>query len=382
MNIFEDERIVMTLDAGGTNFVFSAIQRGKEIIEPITYSSNAHDLMLCLKTLIKGFEQVRAQLPSSPVAISFAFPGPADYKAGIIGKLPNLPAFTEEGVALGPMLEDHFQLPTFIGNNGNLFAYAEAMAGALPFINHELQARQSNKQYTNLLGITLGTGFGAGVVVNNTLCEGDNSAGGEIWLTRNYKTPATYAETSVSIKSIKQLYGQLTKQPEHNLTPKEIYDIATGTVNGNKEAALKAFDNMAAVMAESLANAITLIDGIIVIGGGMAGAYPLLAPRIIHYMNGSIQNLEGHNLPRLIGKVYDLEDPASLAAFLDYENTEISVPLSNRKVAYAKEKRIGLCLSKLGTNQAICLGAYAIALKNLSTQETEKQKVVNTLKIS
>ena len=36
-----------------------------------------------------------------PVAISFAFPGPADYEHGVIGDLPNFPAFCG-GVALGP----------------------------------------------------------------------------------------------------------------------------------------------------------------------------------------------------------------------------------------------------------------------------------------
>ena len=38
----------MTLDAGGTNFVFSAIQANEEIVPPITLASNAHDLTLCL----------------------------------------------------------------------------------------------------------------------------------------------------------------------------------------------------------------------------------------------------------------------------------------------------------------------------------------------
>ena len=51
-------------------------------------------------------------LKTRPVAISFAFPGPADYPNGIIGNLPNLTAF-RGGVALGPMLEEKFQLPVF-----------------------------------------------------------------------------------------------------------------------------------------------------------------------------------------------------------------------------------------------------------------------------
>ncbi|MEC8682943.1 MAG: ROK family protein, partial [Bacteroidota bacterium] len=130
--MYEDERIVMTLDAGGTNFVFSALQRGEEIIQPITLPSNSDDLERCLKTIIKGFDQVKAQLNGrQPEAISFAFPGPADYKNGIIGDLVNLPAF-RGGVALGPMLEEIFEIPTLINNDGDLFAYGEAVAGMLP----------------------------------------------------------------------------------------------------------------------------------------------------------------------------------------------------------------------------------------------------------
>ena len=103
MDPYQDKRIVMTLDAGGTNFVFSAIQANKEIISPITLPSHADNLDACLSTLVEGFSEVKKKLSSNPIAISFAFPGPADYPAGIIGDLPNLPAF-RGGVALGPML--------------------------------------------------------------------------------------------------------------------------------------------------------------------------------------------------------------------------------------------------------------------------------------
>jgi glucokinase len=65
------------------------------------------------------------------VAISFAFPGPSDYPRGIIGDLGNLPCF-RGGVALGPMLEDTFEIPVFINNDGDLFAYGEAIGGFLP----------------------------------------------------------------------------------------------------------------------------------------------------------------------------------------------------------------------------------------------------------
>jgi len=365
-NILNDERIVLTLDAGGTNFVFSAVQGGKDIVEPVTFYSKGHNLELCMETIIKGFECVKEQLPSEPIAISFAFPGPADYKAGIIGRLPNLAAFNGEGVALGPMLEDRFRIPAFIANDGNLFAYGEAIAGTLPFINKLLGEHSVQKQYSNLLGVTLGTGFGAGFVVNNTLCDGDNSAGGEIWLTRNFKDPAMMAEGSVSIRAVRKTYASLAGEETMDLSPQYIYEIAMGLKPGNQKAAIQAFEDMASVVAESLCNAITMIDGIIVIGGGMSGAYSLFAPKIVEHMNGTIQNLDGEKLPRIVSKVYDLDDEPSLKKFLTYQSKEITVPFSNRTVPYISEKRIGICRSKLGTSKAISLGAYAIALQKLS----------------
>ena len=53
-----DERIVMTLDAGGTNFVFSAIQGCREIVEPICLPAASDDLERCLSVLVEGFLEV------------------------------------------------------------------------------------------------------------------------------------------------------------------------------------------------------------------------------------------------------------------------------------------------------------------------------------
>ena len=118
-----DHRIVATLDAGGTNFVFGAMQAGEFIVEPLSLPSQAHDLDKCLQTLVDGFSQIFGKLDKKPVAISFAFPGPADYPNGIIGGyLPNFPSF-RDGVALGPFLEGKFGVPVFINNDGDLFAY-------------------------------------------------------------------------------------------------------------------------------------------------------------------------------------------------------------------------------------------------------------------
>jgi len=111
-----DHRIVMTLDAGGTNLRFSAIKGGNELVKPITKNTCGHELDKSLKNIISGFFEIKVQLDEEPVAISFGFPGPTDYKNGIIGDLINLPAY-RGGVALGAMLEEKFEVPVFINND-------------------------------------------------------------------------------------------------------------------------------------------------------------------------------------------------------------------------------------------------------------------------
>lgn len=360
-NIYEDKRIVMTLDAGGTNFVFSALQSGEEIIKPITLASNSDNLEVCLHTIIEGFQEVKKSLHTmEPEAISFAFPGPADYKNGIIGDLVNLPAF-RGGVALGPMLEEIFGIPTLINNDGDLFAYGEAVGGLLPTINKSLAESGLSRRYKSLIGITLGTGYGGGIVVNNQVCLGDNSAAGEIWLTRNFIKPRTVVEESVSIRAIQRVYTEQSGDSAV-LSPKDVFKIACGDAEGNKKAAIKAFEEMAVAVAESLANVIALIDAPIVIGGGIAGASRFIIPKIIEHLSGSIYDLEGNAMPRVISGVYNIDDPKDLADFLSDSETEVNIPFSSKKASYNKEKRVALGISKLGTSTAVCFGAYALAL--------------------
>ena len=118
-----DKRTVLTLDAGGTNFVFSAIRGNIQIVSPVCMPSCSDNLDRCLATLIAGFDIVKSKLEelgSSPVAISFAFPGPADYRNGVIGgNLPNFPSF-RQGVALGPFLQHHYGIPVYIDEKGDI----------------------------------------------------------------------------------------------------------------------------------------------------------------------------------------------------------------------------------------------------------------------
>lgn len=365
MTFKSDNRIVMVLDAGGTNFVFSAVQAEREIIEPIIIPADGSTLEIVLRKIIQGFKEVRDKLPQAPVAISFCFPGPAEYELGIIGDLENLPTF-RGGVALGPMLEEQFGIPVFINNDGDLFAYGEAIAGLLPEINQRINSSNSPKYFRNLLGVTFGTGYGAGVVSRGELFVGDNSAQAEINRMRNKLHTNASAEENVSIRGIKRIFARetgidITECPE----PKEIFEIGMGLKPGNKEAAVLAFHRMAEVAGDTIANAITLIDGLVVIGGGLAGAYPIFLQRLVDEMNANFTTMVGTAVDRMEIRAFNLEDENDFARFYEGNTTEIKVPFSDKRIKYDSLKRIGVGVSRLGTSQAVAIGAYAFALNAL-----------------
>lgn len=363
MNYNESNKVVMTLDAGGTNFVFSAMQGGRQVVEPFGLSAVTDDIVGCLNVLYKGFSQVRELCPEAPVAISFAFPGPADYAHGVIGDLPNFPSF-RGGVAMGPWLEDKFKMPVFINNDGALFAYGEAMAGALPALNEKLHSKGSKKQYHNLVGITLGTGFGGGAVVDGRLIVGDTSNGGSVWCFRNKLHPSLIAEESVSIRAVKRVYRELSGD-NRDLTPKDISDIAKKKANGDCEAALRSFAELGEAAGDAIAMACCIVDGIVVIGGGVACSADLIFPSLVNEMNSLLVMNSGRKVQHMPMQAFNLEDSNDAERFFASDSSMVTVPGSSRKVSYNKDKSIAVMVSRLGTSNSIALGAYAYALENM-----------------
>ena len=360
-----DQRTVITLDAGGTNFVCGAIRANKFIVAPITLPSTADDLDKCMATLVDGFEQVMAKLDHKPVAISFAFPGPADYANGIVGGfyLPNFPSF-RDGVALGPFLEDKFGIPVYINNDADLYAYGEALAGALPEINEKLEKLGSAKRYQTLLGYTFGTGFGFGFVTNGELHTGDNSCI-ETFCLRHKHMPGVMVEDGVAVRAVKRVYKEESGIDDPTLQPKDIYDIAEGTREGNQEAARKAFATMGEVAGDAMATAVTLIDGVIVIGGGITAAKKYIMPSLLEELRSQMHSIGGEAFDRVQMKVFDLDNEAEFEQFAKGASRDLPVYGSDKVVTYDPMKRIGVMISHIGARTAISLGAYAYALNEV-----------------
>lgn len=357
---------ILAMDGGGTNFVFASIGADFNIENRfnISIKNMRNDLTRILDSIAASFDRLDKNTYGKPVAISLGFPGPIDAEKGIVGDLDNIPAF-RGGVALGPMLEKYFQIPVFLNNDGDLFALGEAINGFLPEINKKL-GENSSRQYNNLIGVTFGTGFGGGIIRDGVIIRGDNSASGEINRFRNKLYPKSSVEESVSIRGLKRVYAREAKLTSAEISNSyDIYRIAKGEKKGDKDAAIKAFEELAIVAGDAIASAISLFDANVVIGGGIAGAYELFLAKLVEEINSHYIQQDGTDLPRTEVKAYNLEDEKDTAEFLGEDKIEIKIPQSKEKVYYDKTKKVGVGITKLGTDKAIFTGAYYTALQKL-----------------
>ncbi len=360
-----EDPLVLSLDAGGSNFVFSALQSGTHVLAPRTIPVDPSQLETCLEDIIAGFEQLRTACPRTPEAISFAFPGPANYAEGIIYPLANLPAF-DRHVALGPMLEQHFGIPVFINNDGDLFAYGEGRAGFLPYINGLLASEGSTRRCRNLVALTLGTGLGCGVYLDGTMLRGDNDAAAEIWGVGDHRSPGAPVEETVSIRGLRRAFAEhagisLEEAPD----PRSMHAMLTDAGSATHAAASYAFATYYDALTEVLLTCIALFDGIVVLGGGIAGSAAGFLPRIEEALNRAHSLRGGGSIHRLESTVYNLSDPRRLQDYLRTNTASVRIPGSDNMVSFVPEKRSGIAVAAGDTSASIMKGAYFYALDRL-----------------
>ncbi|MDE5631494.1 MAG: ROK family protein, partial [Muribaculaceae bacterium] len=231
-------------------------------------------------------------------------------------------------------------------------------------VNRRLEEAGSGRTYRNLIGVTLGTGFGGGAVIDGSLLLGDNGTGGDLWCLPDSIEQGCIAEESVSIRAVKRVYKTLSGD-DRELTPYDIFRIAEGEADGDAESARASFARLGKAAGATLATAATLIDGIIAIGGGVAGAAKYIIPALVDEMNSDIAMLDGTRLGRMQTRVYNLDDPEQFAIFAADDTEMISVPGSSRTVPYRRAKKTGVALSRMGAPAAISMGAYQFAINKL-----------------
>ena len=254
----------------------------------------------------------------------------------------------------------------FINNDGNLFVYGEAIAGFLPYVNGLLEAAGNPTRYRNLFGVTLGTGLGGGVVVEGRLVVGDNSIGGEAHLLRHVLDPGVGAEEAACIRAVRRVYAERAGIAAADAPdPKTVADIATGRAVGDQPAALEAFRRLGAVAGDALAQGLALIDGLAVVGGGISQAHALFMPELVAAINRPYAKGDASIPRRLIARAFNLEDETERTEFTRSHAREIDVPGTADRIRYDPLPRTAIGVSRLGTSEAVAVGAYAFALQQL-----------------
>jgi glucokinase len=164
---------IIGIDLGATNI------RGAVV------SGDAVSKIVSRRIHVKGSEEevledvywvIEPLIGKDTKAIGIGVPSVVDVAQGIVYDVVHIPSWKE--VHLKKILEARYHIPVFVNNDANCFALGEHYFG-------------KGKGTENMIGLTLGTGLGAGVIVNNHLYAGINCGAGEFgmvdYLDQNYE---------------------------------------------------------------------------------------------------------------------------------------------------------------------------------------------------
>lgn len=288
-----DKNFSIGVDLGGTNLKAALVNRQNKIISRKALStecfSDKFKLINAICVVVTGLIRENKLTRNNIGAIGLGLPGPIDFKRGIVHFFPNIPGWKE--VALKKILEKRLKVKAFIDNDVNLMCLAEHTLGAAA-------------GYANVVCLTLGTGVGGGLVINNKLYRGGSFAAGELGhIPLDIKGPkcncggSACLEVFIGNKSIthraKQLIGA-------NITPKELSRMAK---SGNKKARL-IWDEVGNYLGVALCGVVNLLNpDCIVIGGGVSGAGNFLFDKVKKVISKRAMSVQAKSVKVLKAKL-------------------------------------------------------------------------------
>lgn len=153
--------VVIGVDIGATNIAVGKVE-GNKIINTTKHgiSSDASEKVI-IDEIIHAIENVFDDKVSG---IGIGVPSLVDIDKGIVYNVQNIPSWKR--VFLKDLIEEHFDKKVFVNNDANCFAIGEKYFG-------------KGKAFRNMVGITLGSGLGAGIIINDHLYSGKNCGAGE-----------------------------------------------------------------------------------------------------------------------------------------------------------------------------------------------------------
>lgn len=258
-------RHVIGIDIGGTKIKATVTDLNGELVISKNFSSknirSKDDFYNLIKNIVESLNFGKDKL----LGIGIGVPGTVDSRTGFVSYMP---AFDLRDIPLKKDFEEMTKLPIFVGNDVNLNALGEMWKGAA-------------KGCKNVLMISLGTGTGAGIIINGHLYEGSKGMAGEIG----------YSITDWSKEKIHDLpFGRLERWfsgyffektlEKHfpGMTVKEFFELSDSDPNLGK-----ILSEACEHLALAISNAVCLLNPeVVVIGGGIGyNQYEKIIKRIL-----------------------------------------------------------------------------------------------------
>ncbi len=233
--------MLIGVDLGGTGVRAAAVEGGRitaRFARPI--SSKAGEAVV-IGEVLEAIDRVG---PGAAGGIGCGVPSVVDLEHGIVRNVENIPSW--RAVPLKQILEDRYGVPAFVNNDANCFALGEWRFG---------QAAGCR----SLVGITIGTGLGAGLVLDGRLYCGPNCGAGEIG-------SIPYRDATIE----HYCSGQRLRR-EHGVAG----EVLARRASAGDPQALEAFRDLGRDIGQALLVVIYAYDPeIVVLGGSVAAAFP------------------------------------------------------------------------------------------------------------
>ncbi len=254
---------IVGVDLGGTNVRAGRVRNGRiesSFSRPISGAASADVVMG------EVFSTIDAVLDGGIAGIGFCVPSMVDVDTGIVYSVANIPSWQE--VPLKAELERRYGVRAFINNDANAFAVGELYFG-------------KGRGYRNLVGIVIGTGMGAGVVINGRLYSGTNCGAGEIG---NIPYKGSTLEDWCSGTFLQRASG---------MDGEALHDRALA----GDASALELFASAGTALGDAILITLYAYDPeIIILGGSVSRAYPVLE-QAMH------ERLQSHAFPHALQRL-------------------------------------------------------------------------------
>src|SRR5450432_2484808 len=156
-----NDKKIIGIDLGATNIrggLVNGTRLSQIISKRINSSGSVEEVLSDVFAIIDGLQESQA------AAIGIGVPSVVDVEQGIVYDVQYIPSWKE--VHLKKIIEERYQIPVFVNNDANCFVLGELYFG-------------KGIGMLNLIGLTIGTGLGAGVIINHHLFAGPNCGAGE-----------------------------------------------------------------------------------------------------------------------------------------------------------------------------------------------------------